>query len=80
MITQAIVDEKTTAEREMAAADKAPAEESRQKPLTPSDLIDGGVASKNTIYEAIKSGEIETFRLGNKIFITPAWRSKYLGW
>ncbi len=52
----------------------------RQKPVTPKDLVEAGVGAKNTIYAAIKSGEIETFRLGGKIIIAPEWVSKNLGW
>ncbi len=52
----------------------------RTKPVTPKDLIEAGVGAKNTIYAAIKSGEIETFRLGGKIIIAPEWVSKNLGW
>ena len=54
--------------------------ETRPKPVVPQDLIDAKVGSKNTVYAAIKSGEIETFRLGGKIIIAPAWVSKNLGW
>jgi hypothetical protein len=57
-----------------------PATETRRKPVVPQDLIDAKVGSKNTVYAAIKSGEIETFRLGGKILIYPAWVSKNLGW
>lgn len=52
----------------------------RRKPVTPKDLVEAGVGAKNTIYTAIKTGEIETFRLGGKIIIAPEWVSKNLGW
>lgn len=61
-------------------ADETPANEPRRKSVVAKDLVEAGVASKNTIYAAIKSGEIETFRLGGKIIISPGWVSKNLGW
>ena len=54
--------------------------EIRRKPVVPQDLIAAKVGSKNTVYAAIRSGEIETFRLGGKIIIAPEWVSKNLGW
>ena len=59
---------------------QTPATDPRRKPVTPKDLIEAKVGSKNTIYAAIKSGEIETFCLGGKILITPAWVNKNLDW
>ena len=59
---------------------QSPANEPCRKPVTPKDLIEAKVGSKNTVYAAIKSGEIETFCLGGKILIAPAWVSKNLGW
>ena len=56
------------------------ADEPRPKPVVPQDLIDANVGSKNTIYGSIKSGQIETFRLGDKIIIAPAWVKKNLDW
>ena len=56
------------------------ATEPRRRPVTPKDLIEAKVGSKNTIYAAIRSGEIETFCLGGKILISPTWVSKNLDW
>ena len=63
-----------------ATKEEIPMTNIRQKPVTPKDLVEAGVGAKNTIYTAIKSGEIETFRLGGKIIIAPEWVSKNLGW
>lgn len=52
----------------------------RRKPVTPQDLIAAKVGSKNTIYAAIKKKQIDVFRLGGKIIITPEWVAKNLGW
>ena len=63
-----------------AFKEETSATEPRRKPVTPKDLIEAKLGSKNTIYAAIKSGEIETFCLGGKILIAPAWVSKNLAW
>jgi len=60
--------------------EEVPANEPRPKPVTPKDLIDAKVGSKNTVYAGIKSGDIETFNIGSKIFISPTWVRKRLGW
>ena len=63
-----------------ATKEEMPTTNARQKPVTPKDLVEAGVGAKNTIYTAIKTGEIETFRLGGKIIIAPKWVAKNLGW
>lgn len=63
-----------------ALQEETPQTETRRKPVVPQDLIEAKVGSKNTVYAAIKSGEIETFRLGGKIIIAPEWVAKNLGW
>jgi hypothetical protein len=52
----------------------------RCKPVTPKDLIEGGLASKNVVYEAIRTGQIPSFRLGGKIIIEPTWARDHLDW
>jgi hypothetical protein len=64
---------------EMTTQDQQ-ASDMRRPPVVPQDLINARIGSKNTIYAAIKSGEIESFRLGGKIIIKPEWVSKNLGW
>ena len=63
-----------------AIKEEIPMTNMRRKPVTPKGLVEAGVGAKNTIYTAIKTGEIETFRLGGKIIIAPEWVSKNLGW
>ena len=52
----------------------------RSGPIRPQDLIDAGWGSKNTIYSAIKRGQIKTFRIGGNIIIDPNWANKNMGW
>ena len=51
-----------------------------QGPITPQQLIDGKVGSKNFIYGAINSGQIKHHRIGGKIIIDPVWARDVLGW
>jgi hypothetical protein len=52
----------------------------RPSPIRVQDLIDAGWGSKNTIYSAIKRGQIKTFRIGGNIIIDPTWASENMGW
>jgi len=52
----------------------------RSGPIRAQDLIDAGWGSKNTIYKAIKCGQIKSFRIGGNIIIDPTWASENMGW
>jgi len=46
--------------------------------LVPQDLYEGPckIGSKNFVYDAIKKGEIPSYRIGAKLFIHRDWREQ----
>ena len=51
-----------------------------RKVFTAKDLIQGGVGSRNFIYERLKDGSIPSTRLGDKYIICPEWVRDVLAW
>jgi hypothetical protein len=59
-------------------SDQPTSRASRYRDFVPRDLYDGedAIGSKNFVYEAIKSGEIPSYRIGSKTFIPQDWREQ----
>jgi hypothetical protein len=62
------------------AEENADDKKNRSAPIRVQDLINAGWGSKNTIYKAIKCGQIKSFRIGGNIIIDHGWAREHMGW